>query len=53
VDLCVARGGADAGARGAGLDLDTVRRVRHAFDPRHLANPAKPFPTPRLCGELR
>jgi glycolate oxidase len=53
VDLCVAHGGADAGARGAGLDLDIVRRVRRAFDPRHLANPRKPFPTPRLCGEPR
>jgi glycolate oxidase len=32
-------------------DLDTMQRVRCAFDPLHLSNPTKVFPTPRLCGE--
>jgi glycolate oxidase len=32
-------------------DLDTMQLVRCAFDPRHLSNPGKVFPTPRLCGE--
>jgi glycolate oxidase len=33
-------------------DLDVMQRVRAAFDPRHLCNPGKIFPTPRLCGEV-
>ena len=32
-------------------DLDTMQRVRCAFDPLLLSNPTKVFPTPRLCGE--
>ncbi len=32
-------------------DLETMQRVRHAFDPQNIANPDKLFPTPRLCGE--
>jgi glycolate oxidase len=32
-------------------DLDTMQRLRCAFDPGHLCNPGKVFPTPRLCGE--
>jgi glycolate oxidase len=32
-------------------DLDTMQRVRRAFDPANIANPEKLFPTPRLCGE--
>ena len=32
-------------------DLETMQRVRHAFDPHNIANPEKLFPTPRLCGE--
>jgi glycolate oxidase len=32
-------------------DLDTMQRVRCAFDPLRLANPDKVFPRPRLCGE--
>jgi glycolate oxidase len=34
-------------------DLETMQRVRHAFDPQNIANPDKLFPTPRLCGEQR
>ncbi|HEX3649056.1 MAG TPA: FAD-linked oxidase C-terminal domain-containing protein, partial [Pseudonocardiaceae bacterium] len=33
------------------VDLDTMQLVRCAFDPDHIANPGKIFPTPRLCGE--
>jgi glycolate oxidase len=33
-------------------DLDTMQLVRCAFDPVHLCNPGKIFPTPRLCGEV-
>lgn len=33
-------------------DLDLMRRMRAAFDPRNLCNPGKVFPTPRLCGEV-
>jgi glycolate oxidase len=35
----------------AAADLDMMRRVRAAFDPRGLCNPGKVLPTPRLCGE--
>jgi len=34
-------------------DLETMQRVRCAFDPLHLSNPNKIFPRPRLCGEKR
>ncbi len=33
-------------------DLETMLRLRTAFDPAGLANPGKIFPTPRLCGEV-
>ena len=33
-------------------DLDTMQMLRCAFDPAHLSNPGKVFPTPRLCGEV-
>ncbi|MDE3105927.1 MAG: FAD-binding protein [Acidobacteriota bacterium] len=62
--LCVDRGGSITGEHGVGKekqqamgymfaepDLDTMQRVRCAFDPASLANPGKVFPTPRLCGE--
>jgi glycolate oxidase len=62
--LCVAVGGSISGEHGIGHDkkaympvmftdddLDTQQMVRCAFDPKHLANPTKVFPTPRLCGE--
>ena len=32
-------------------DLDTMQRVRCAFDPLRLSNPTKIFPRPRMCGE--
>jgi glycolate oxidase len=33
-------------------DLDVMRKVREAIDPRRLCNPGKVLPTPRLCGEV-
>jgi glycolate oxidase len=32
-------------------DLETMQRLRRAFDPLNLSNPEKLFPTPRICGE--
>ncbi len=62
--LCVDHGGSITGEHGVGKekqeamgymfsepDLETMKRVRAAFDPRGLANPDKLFPRPRLCGE--
>ena len=62
---CVEAGGSITGEHGVGADkrdsmpkmftdddLDVMQRVRGAFDPRHLCNPGKVFPTPRLCGEV-
>jgi glycolate oxidase len=62
--LCLAAGGSITGEHGVGAekaafmaeqfgpdDLDTMQRVRCAFDPARLLNPGKVFPTPRLCGE--
>ena len=64
VKLCVRAGGSITGEHGVGAekrhympamfsepDMETMQRVRCAFDPQHLANPQKIFPTPRLCGE--
>jgi len=64
LELCIAAGGSITGEHGIGEDkkkvmpkmfaepdLDTMQRVRCAFDPRQLSNPTKIFPTPRLCGE--
>ena len=64
LDLCIAAGGSITGEHGVGEDkkkmmakmfaepdLDTMQRVRCAFDPLLLSNPTKVFPTPRLCGE--
>jgi glycolate oxidase len=54
VDLCVAHGGSGSGAAVVGGDdLDTMRRVRRAFDPQRLANPGTAVPALRLCGERR
>jgi glycolate oxidase len=64
LDICIAAGGSITGEHGVGEDkkmmmskmfaepdLDTMQRVRCAFDPLQLSNPTKIFPTPRLCGE--
>ena len=65
LDLCIEYGGSITGEHGVGADkakymprmfseddLDTMGLVRCAFDPESLSNPAKVFPTPRLCGEV-
>ncbi len=65
LDLCIEHGGSITGEHGVGMDkakhmprmytdddLDTMQLLRCAFDPDHLANPGKIFPTPRLCGEV-
>jgi glycolate oxidase len=62
---CVDAGGSITGEHGVGTDkacamplmfgehdLEAMKRLRRAFDPRGLANPGKVFPTPRLCGEV-
>jgi glycolate dehydrogenase FAD-linked subunit len=64
LELCLEVGGSITGEHGVGEekkammakmfaepDLDTMQRVRCAFDPKQLSNPTKVFPTPRLCGE--
>jgi glycolate oxidase len=65
LEACVEAGGSITGEHGVGIDkacamplmfaeadLEAMRRLRRAFDPRGLANPGKVFPTPRLCGEV-
>ena len=62
--ICLQHGGSITGEHGVGADkkmymsdmftaedLDTMQRLRCAFDPAGLCNPGKVFPTPRLCGE--
>lgn len=64
LDVCVEAGGSITGEHGVGRekqcsmsymfsdpDLETMQRVRNAFDPLQLSNPEKLFPTPRICGE--
>ena len=64
LEICIAAGGSITGEHGVGEDkksamskmfsepdLETMQRVRCAFDPLQLANPTKVFPHPRLCGE--
>jgi glycolate oxidase len=64
LELCIEKGGSITGEHGVGEekkymmskmfaepDLDTMQRVRCAFDPLRLANPTKIFPRPRLCGD--
>jgi len=65
LEICIDAGGSITGEHGVGTDkacamplmfseddLAAMKRFRHAFDPRGLANPGKLFPTPRLCGEV-
>jgi glycolate oxidase len=62
--ICLRYGGSITGEHGVGADkapymaemfgdddLDTMARVRCAFDPDTMCNPHKVFPTPRLCGD--
>jgi glycolate oxidase len=64
LEICVDRGGSITGEHGVGEekkmmmgymfsepDLETMQRVRCAFDPLQLSNPTKVFPRPRLCGD--
>ena len=63
---CIELGGSITGEHGVGLekkayigllfseaDLQAMARVRRAFDPDNRFNPAKLFPTPATCGEIR
>jgi len=63
---CIELGGSITGEHGVGLekkayigllfneaDLEAMTRVRRAFDPDGRFNPAKLFPTPISCGEIR
>ena len=65
LDVCIDAGGSLTGEHGVGVDkacsmpklfgardLETMLRLRTAFDPAGLANPGKAFPPPRLCGEV-
>jgi glycolate oxidase len=65
LEICIAAGGSITGEHGVGEDkkmamskmfsepdLQTMQRVRCAFDPLQLSNPTKVFPRPRLCGEV-
>jgi len=62
--ICIRSGGSITGEHGVGAekaaymaeqfgdaDLDTMHRVRRAFDDAGIMNPGKVFTTPRLCGE--
>ena len=64
LELCIEAGGSITGEHGVGEekkmmmskmyaepDLETMHRVRCAFDPEQLSNPSKVFPRTRLCGE--
>ena len=62
--ICIRSGGSITGEHGVGkdkvpymaemfgeADLETMGRVRCAFDAENRFNPGKVFPTPRLCGD--
>ena len=63
---CIELGGSITGEHGVGLekkayigllfneaDLAAMTRIRQAFDPQARFNPAKLFPSPATCGEIR
>jgi glycolate oxidase len=63
---CIELGGSITGEHGVGLEkkayigllfseieLAAMTRVRNVFDPDSRFNPAKLFPTPASCGEVR
>jgi glycolate oxidase subunit GlcD len=62
--VCVAAGGVITGEHGVGTekrefislvfseaDLEAMQRLRATFDPDHICNPGKIFPTTRFCAE--
>ncbi|MFL5247045.1 MAG: FAD-binding oxidoreductase [Myxococcales bacterium] len=62
--ICIRVGGSITGEHGVGAekaaymgelfadsDLDSMAKLRCAFDPDAVMNPGKVFPTPRLCGD--
>ncbi|RIL05664.1 MAG: FAD-binding oxidoreductase [Proteobacteria bacterium] len=64
LEACVAAGGVISGEHGIGVekreymtlvhtqgDLEAMCRLRAAFDPDHVCNPGKVFPTTRFCIE--
>jgi glycolate oxidase len=66
IKFCIEMGGTITGEHGVGMekdrlmpllfsedDLALMRRVRDAFNPDALLNPAKIFPTGKGCGEVR
>ncbi len=66
IEFCIEMGGAITGEHGVGMEkdhlmpllfteveLDLMRGVRDAFNPRGLLNPGKIFPTGKGCGETR
>jgi len=66
METCVRAGGSITGEHGVGLDksaylplifseddMETMLRVRAAFDPSGLCNPGKIIPMPKGCGEAR
>ncbi len=66
MEVCVRAGGSITGEHGVGLDkrellslifseadMETMLRVRAAFDPTRLCNPGKTIPLLRGCGEGR
>jgi glycolate oxidase len=63
---CTELGGSITGEHGVGIekkayigllfseqDLEAMSRIRKVFDPDNRFNPAKLFPTPISCGEMR
>jgi glycolate oxidase len=65
IQFCIEMGGSITGEHGVGMekdrlmpllfseaDLGLMRRVRDAFNPAGLLNPAKIFPSTKSCGEI-